>query len=110
MDVIELPPDESHPDCVFVEDTAIICNGAALLTKPFHPNRRSEVRYAILSGYYYIWKAIFLDFLLWRKFLWYYGLVVEKLKFVDLYPTVAHELLNFSSSEMLVSPRSKPVS
>ena len=49
LDVIELPPDESHPDCVFVEDTAIICNGAALLTKPFHPTRRSEVRYALLS-------------------------------------------------------------
>ncbi|KAG0726068.1 N(G),N(G)-dimethylarginine dimethylaminohydrolase 1 [Chionoecetes opilio] len=45
LDVIELPADEKHPDCVFVEDVAIVCNGTALLTKPGHPDRKNEVVY-----------------------------------------------------------------
>lgn len=43
LDVIELPPDEALPECVFVEDTAIICNGIALITKPGAPQRAKEV-------------------------------------------------------------------
>ncbi|GAB6023413.1 hypothetical protein CHUAL_008200 [Chamberlinius hualienensis] len=43
VDVIELPADEALPDCVFVEDTAVVCNGTALMTKPGHPARRKEV-------------------------------------------------------------------
>ncbi|KAG7170294.1 N(G),N(G)-dimethylarginine dimethylaminohydrolase 1-like [Homarus americanus] len=45
LDVIELPADENHPDCVFVEDVAVVCNGTALLTKPGHPSRKNEVEY-----------------------------------------------------------------
>lgn len=43
LDVIELPPDETLPECVFVEDTAVICNGAALITKPGAAHRAKEV-------------------------------------------------------------------
>lgn len=43
LDVIELPADENHPDCVFVEDVAVVCNGIALLTRPGHPARKNEV-------------------------------------------------------------------
>lgn len=42
LDVIELPPDESLPDCVFVEDTAVVVNGTALITKPGAPSRQKE--------------------------------------------------------------------
>ena len=43
LDVIELPPDESLPECVFVEDTAVVCNGIALITRPGAPTRIKEV-------------------------------------------------------------------
>ncbi|CAB3375126.1 N(G),N(G)-dimethylarginine dimethylaminohydrolase 1 isoform X2 [Cloeon dipterum] len=43
VDVVELPPDELHPECVFVEDTAVICNGVALITRPGAPHRQGEV-------------------------------------------------------------------
>ncbi|KAF5282692.1 hypothetical protein FQA39_LY17499 [Lamprigera yunnana] len=43
LDVIELPPDESLPECVFVEDTAVVCNGTALITRPGSPQRVKEV-------------------------------------------------------------------
>ncbi|XP_023237902.1 N(G),N(G)-dimethylarginine dimethylaminohydrolase 1 [Centruroides vittatus] len=43
VDVIELPPDENLPNCVFVEDTAIVCNGTALICRLNHPSRRKEV-------------------------------------------------------------------
>lgn len=42
LDVIELPPDENFPECTFVEDTAIVCNGIALITKPGQPTRSKE--------------------------------------------------------------------
>lgn len=42
LDVIELPPDETLPECVFVEDTAVICNGTALITRPGAPHRTKE--------------------------------------------------------------------
>jgi len=38
-----LPADESFPDCVFVEDTAVIIHGHALLTRPGDPSRRDEI-------------------------------------------------------------------
>ena len=47
LDVIELPPDEALPDCVFVEDTAIVVNGTALITRPGHPNRQKEVSFQL---------------------------------------------------------------
>lgn len=34
LDVIELPPDEFLPECIFVEDTAIVWNGIVLITRP----------------------------------------------------------------------------
>lgn len=43
LDVIELPPDETLPECSFVEDTAVICNGIALITRPGAHNRLKEV-------------------------------------------------------------------
>lgn len=37
-----LAADEAHPDCVFVEDTAVIGPGVALITQPGAPSRRGE--------------------------------------------------------------------
>lgn len=34
IDILELPPDERHPECVFVADTAVVINGTALICKP----------------------------------------------------------------------------
>ncbi len=34
--------DDAHPDCVFVEDTAVIVDGVALITQPGAPSRRGE--------------------------------------------------------------------
>ena len=42
LDVIELPADEAHPDCVFVEDTAVVCDTTALIPRLGHPSRRGE--------------------------------------------------------------------
>ena len=47
VDVIELPADEKHPDCVFVEDCAVVCNGIALLCRPGHASRRGEVGWRV---------------------------------------------------------------
>lgn len=44
LQVLELPADESLPDCVFVEDVAVVCEETALLTRPGAPSRRKEVR------------------------------------------------------------------
>jgi dimethylargininase len=41
--VVMLPADEGHPDCAFVEDTAVVLGEAALVTRPGHPSRRGEV-------------------------------------------------------------------
>lgn len=43
LDVIELPPDEQLPECVFVEDTVVVCNGTALITRPGAAHRAKEV-------------------------------------------------------------------
>ncbi|XP_073499657.1 N(G),N(G)-dimethylarginine dimethylaminohydrolase 1 isoform X3 [Phyllobates terribilis] len=43
LNVVELPADESLPDCPFVEDTAVVCGGTALITRPGEPSRRKEV-------------------------------------------------------------------
>lgn len=42
VDIESLPADEGHPDCVFVEDTAVIVDGVALITQPGAPSRRGE--------------------------------------------------------------------
>jgi len=43
VSVIDLPADEAHPDCCFVEDTAVIAAGIAIVTHPGAPSRRGEV-------------------------------------------------------------------
>ena len=43
VDVIELPADESLPDSPYVEDTAAVYNGIALICRPGHPARVREV-------------------------------------------------------------------
>ncbi|XP_008203223.1 N(G),N(G)-dimethylarginine dimethylaminohydrolase 1 isoform X2 [Nasonia vitripennis] len=43
VDVVEMPPDESSPLCVFVEDIAVVCNGIALIARPNEPSRLKEI-------------------------------------------------------------------
>ena len=38
-----LAADEECPDCCFVEDTAVIADGIALITRPGAPSRRAEI-------------------------------------------------------------------
>lgn len=42
LHVTELPADEEHPDCVFVEDVAVVCEKVALVARLGHPTRRGE--------------------------------------------------------------------
>ena len=42
-EVVALPADQACPDCCFVEDTAVVAAGVALLTRPGAPSRRDEV-------------------------------------------------------------------
>ncbi|MHC4992348.1 MAG: dimethylarginine dimethylaminohydrolase family protein [Planctomycetota bacterium] len=41
-EVVSLPPDPELPDCVFVEDTAVVLDEAAIITRPGAPSRRDE--------------------------------------------------------------------
>ncbi|MEM7221181.1 MAG: N(G),N(G)-dimethylarginine dimethylaminohydrolase [Pseudomonadota bacterium] len=41
--VTEVAADEACPDCVFIEDTALVTPGVAILTRPGAPSRRAEV-------------------------------------------------------------------
>ena len=41
--VIELDPLHHHPDAVFVEDIAVVCDDVAILTRPGAESRRGEV-------------------------------------------------------------------
>lgn len=43
LEVVELPADEELPDCVFVEDAAVVCGDTALITRPGAESRRREV-------------------------------------------------------------------
>lgn len=43
LEVQVLPADPRYPDSCFVEDTAVILNGCALLTRPGAPSRRGEM-------------------------------------------------------------------
>ncbi len=43
LDVIELPADDTLPESVFVDCTAIICNGTALIARPHLNTRKKEV-------------------------------------------------------------------
>lgn len=42
-EVIELPGDARYPDCVFVEDTAVVLDELAIVTRPGAESRRGEV-------------------------------------------------------------------
>jgi dimethylargininase len=42
VEVIRLPPDDSHPDACFVEDTAIVFGERALVCRIGEPSRRGE--------------------------------------------------------------------
>ncbi|HEX6973779.1 MAG TPA: arginine deiminase-related protein [Vicinamibacterales bacterium] len=41
-EVVRLPADPAYPDCVFVEDTAIVLDGIAVITNPGAASRRGE--------------------------------------------------------------------
>jgi dimethylargininase len=43
LEVIRLPEDSAHPDSTFVEDTAVITERGAILTRPGAPSRAGEV-------------------------------------------------------------------
>jgi dimethylargininase len=40
--VVELPGDPRHPDCVFIEDTAVVLDDVAVITRPGALSRRGE--------------------------------------------------------------------
>nr|XP_057928874.1 N(G),N(G)-dimethylarginine dimethylaminohydrolase 1 isoform X1 [Doryrhamphus excisus] len=42
LEILELPADETLPDCVFVEDAAVVCGDTALVTRPGAESRRGE--------------------------------------------------------------------
>ena len=42
LEVTILPADNNHPDCIFVEDQAIVIDGHVLLPVPGHPSRVAE--------------------------------------------------------------------
>ena len=43
LEVVELPADPAFPDCCFVEDTAVVLDEVALVTRPGVASRRGEV-------------------------------------------------------------------
>ncbi len=54
LDVTVLPADEEYPDSVFIEDTAVLSEKAAVITRPGAPSRLGEERSvaaALLSRY-----------------------------------------------------------
>ena len=44
LQVSVLEADENHPDCVFVEDVAVVCDKIALITRLGHASRRGEAK------------------------------------------------------------------
>lgn len=42
LEVIQVEADDKFPDCVFIEDPAVICDNTALITRPGHDSRRGE--------------------------------------------------------------------
>jgi dimethylargininase len=44
FDVVRIPADVNYPDCVFVEDTAVVLDDLAIITRPGAPSRRGETR------------------------------------------------------------------
>ena len=54
VNLIELQEDENYPDCCFVEDTAIVIAGTALITRPGHSSRQGEVSIFLFRLYYFV--------------------------------------------------------
>ena len=44
LEVVRIPADPAYPDCVFIEDTAIVLDDIAVITRPGAPSRRGETR------------------------------------------------------------------
>jgi dimethylargininase len=42
-ELLSLPADVAHPDCVFIEDTAVVLDDMAVITRPGAESRRGEV-------------------------------------------------------------------
>jgi dimethylargininase len=42
LEVTEVEADDKFPDCVFIEDPAVVCDGTALITLSGHVSRRGE--------------------------------------------------------------------
>lgn len=42
LEVTEIEADDKFPDCVFIEDPAVVCDDTALITRPGHVSRRGE--------------------------------------------------------------------
>lgn len=40
--ITEVVADDAHPDCVFIEDTAVVLGSTAVVTRPGHESRRGE--------------------------------------------------------------------
>jgi dimethylargininase len=43
LEIVQLPPDEKHPDSTFVEDTAVLTARGAIITRPGAESRRGEI-------------------------------------------------------------------
>lgn len=43
-EVVSLPADDAYPDCVFIEDTAVVLDDMAVITRPGAESRRGETR------------------------------------------------------------------
>jgi dimethylargininase len=43
LELTVLPPDPTHPDATFVEDTAVLADGAIIITRPGAPSRAGEI-------------------------------------------------------------------
>ena len=42
LDVLHVEAEDDFPDCVFIEDPAVVCDDTALITRPGHISRRGE--------------------------------------------------------------------
>ncbi len=42
LEVIQIEADDKFPDCVFIEDPAVVCDDTALITRPGHVSRLGE--------------------------------------------------------------------
>lgn len=55
-EVVTVPVDESHPDCCFIEDTAIAVGGTVIISRIGAPSRRDESR-AVATAFHKLQQA-----------------------------------------------------